>query len=62
MGFLGGAVVKNPPANARNTRDRSLIPGSGRSPGVGNGNPRQYPCLKNSTAREAWRARDPMLQ
>ena len=38
-GFLGGSVVKNPPANARDT---SLIPGLGRAPGEGNGNPFQY--------------------
>ena len=38
-GFPGGAVVKNPPANARDTRDMVQSPGSGRSPGVGNGNP-----------------------
>ena len=54
MGFLGGAVVKNPPANARNTRDRSLIPGSGRSPGVGNSNSLQYSCLEKSMDRDAW--------
>ena len=39
MGFPGGAVLKNPPANARDTRDVGLIPGWGRSPGIGNGNP-----------------------
>ena len=39
--FSGGSVVKNPPANAGDT---SLIPGSGRSPGVENCNPPQYPC------------------
>ena len=38
-GFLGGSVVKNPPANAGDTRDAGSIPGSGRSPGRGNGNP-----------------------
>ena len=38
-GFLGGSAVKNPPANAGDTRDVGLIPGSGRYPGVGNGNP-----------------------
>ena len=37
-------VVKNPPANARGTRDMGLIPGLGRSPGVGNGSPRHYSC------------------
>ena len=44
MGFPGGTMVKNPPANAG---DVDLIPGSGRSPGVGNGNPLQYFCLEN---------------
>ena len=37
MGFPGGSVVKNPPASAGDTKDGDLIPGSGRSPGVGNG-------------------------
>ena len=40
-------MVKNPPANAGATRDSGLIPGSGRSPGGGNGNPFQYSCLEN---------------
>ena len=40
-------VVKNLPANAGDIRDMSLIPGSGRSPGRGNGNPLQYSCLEN---------------
>ena len=40
----GGSVVKNPPANAGEV---GSIPGSGRSPGEGNGNPLQYSCLKN---------------
>ena len=44
MGFPGGSVVKNPPAKAG---DSSLSPGSGRSPGEGNGNPLQYSCLEN---------------
>ena len=43
--FPGGAVVKNPPANAG---DVGLIPGLGKSPGGGNGNPLQYSCLGNS--------------
>ena len=50
-GFLGGSVVKNPPANAG---DAGLIPGSGRPPGGGNGNPLQYCCLENPMDREAW--------
>ena len=44
MGFPGGSVVKNPPANAG---DIGSIPGPGRSPGRGNGNPLQYSCLEN---------------
>ena len=46
-------VVKNPPANVG---DAGWIPGLGRSPGVGNGNPLQYCCLKNPTDRGAWPA------
>ena len=48
-------VVKNPPANTGDVRDTSSIPGSGRSPGRGNGNPVQYSCLENPTNRGAWR-------
>ena len=44
MGCPGGSVVKNPPANAG---DIGSIPGSGRSPGEGSGNPLQYSCLGN---------------
>ena len=51
-GFSGGSAVKNHPANARDT---GSIPGSGRSPGEGNGNPLQYSCLGNSMDRGAWR-------
>ena len=54
MGFPGGAVVKYPLANAGDTGDAGLIPGSGRSPGVGNGNPLQYSCLENSMDRRTW--------
>ena len=53
-GFPGGAVVENPPTNALATGDGGLIPGSGRSPGVGNVNPLQYSCLENSIGRGAW--------
>ena len=49
-GLPGGSVLNNPPANAGDT---GSIPGSERSPGVGNGNPLQYSCLENSTNREA---------
>ena len=51
MGLPGGSIVKNPPANAGHARDTGLIPGSGRSPGGGNGNPLQYPWLESSTDR-----------
>ena len=54
--FLGGTVVKNLPTNTGHTRDAGSIPGSGRSPGGGNGNPLQYSCLENSMDREAWQA------
>ena len=47
MGFPGGSVVKNPPASAEDVRDTGLIPGLGRSPGGGYGNPLQYSCLEN---------------
>ena len=54
MGFPGGSVVKNPTSNAG---DVSSIPGSGRSPGEGNGNPLQYFCLGNTTDSGAWKAK-----
>ena len=53
-GFSGGAVVKNPPANAGDARDVGFIPGSERLPGVGNGNPVQHSCLENPMDRGAW--------
>ena len=53
LGFPGDSVVKNLPVNAG---DMGLIPGSGRSPGEGNGNPLQYSCLENSMDRVAWQA------
>ena len=49
-------VIKNLPANARNTGDAGSIPGLERSPGEGNGNPLQYSWLKNSMGRGAWQA------
>ena len=52
--FLGGLVVKNSPDNAGAARDMVSIPGSGRSPGEGNGNPLQYSCLENLMDRGAW--------
>ena len=54
VGFPGGAVVKNPPANEGVTEDVGSTPGSGRSPGRGNGNPLQYSCLENAMDRGAW--------
>ena len=47
-------VVKNPLASAGDTSDAGLIPGSARLPGVGNGTPLQYSCLKSATDREPW--------
>ena len=52
-GFPGGSVLKNLPANAE---DMGSIPGLGRSPGEGNGNPFQYSCLGNPMDRGAWQA------
>ena len=46
MGFQGGAVGKESAAHAGDARDVSSIPASGRSPGIGNGNPLQYSCLE----------------
>ena len=48
------AVVKNLLANAGDARDTGSIPGSGRSPEVGNGNSLQYSCVENSMDRGAW--------
>ena len=53
-GFPGGSVVKNPPANAGDTGDAGLIPGLGRSLGVGNSNLLQYSCLRNPVDRGTW--------
>ena len=47
-------MVKNPPASAGDKRDVGLIPGPGRSPGEGRGNPLQYSCLENPMERGAW--------
>ena len=51
-----GAVVKNLPATAGDARDTGLIPGSGRSPGIGSGNLLQYSCLENFMDKGAWQA------
>ena len=47
-------MVKNPPVNAGDRRDKGLIPGLGRPPGEVSGNPLQYLCLGNLTDRGAW--------
>ena len=47
-------LVKHLPANAGDAKDAGSIPGSGRSPEVGNGNPLQYPCLDNPMDRGSW--------
>ena len=51
MGVLGGSDGEE---SVYNAGDLGLIPGSGRSPGEGNGNPLQYSCLENSMGRGAW--------
>ena len=53
IGFPGGSEIK---ASACNAGDLGLIPGLGRSPGEGNGNPLQYSCLENPRDEGAWRA------
>ena len=49
-------MVKNPPANAGDIRDMGSVPGLGRSPGGGHGNPLQYSYLEISMNRRAWLA------
>ena len=49
-----GLLVKNLPANAGDVRDTGLVPGLGRSPEDGNGNPLQHSCLGNPMDRGAW--------
>ena len=56
LGFLGGLVLKNPPASTGDVRDAGSIPGSARSPGGGHDNPLQYSCLEPTTDRGAWQA------
>ena len=53
-GFPRDSGVNNPPASAGDAGDMGSIPGSGRSPGGGNGNLLQYSCLENSMDRGAW--------
>ena len=54
MGPPDGSVVKKLAVNAGDIGDMGSIPGSGRSPGGGNGNPVQYSSLENSMGRGAW--------
>ena len=60
-GFSDVAGVKNLPANAGDARNTGSIPGLGRFPGEGNGNPLQYSCLENPMDRGAWRATKSLL-
>ena len=53
VGFPDGSVVENPPANSE---DLGSNPGFGKSPGRGNGNPLQCPCLENAMDRGTWQA------
>ena len=52
--FPGGSVVKNLPDNPGDAGEAGSIPGSGRSPGGGNGHPLQHSCLENPMDRGAW--------
>ena len=54
VSFPDGKVVKNPPANAEDTRNKGSIPASERSPRERNNKPLQYSCLDNSVGRGAW--------
>ena len=56
IGAFSGSVVKKPLVNARDIGDTSLVPGSGRSPGEGNGNPLQFSSLENPMNRGVWQA------
>ena len=54
MGSPGGIMVKKLPVNTGDIRDAGSIPGLGRSPGGGHGNPLQYSCLENPMDRGGW--------
>ena len=56
IGLPGGSVVKNLPANEGDLRDAGSVPGTGRSPGEGNGKPLQYSCQENPMDRGTWQA------
>ena len=55
-GFPGGVRGEESACQCKRHRDVGLIPGSGRSPGVGNGNSFQYSCLENAMDRGVWQA------
>ena len=59
LGFPGGSVVKNPPANAGDAGDMGSTPGSGRFPGGRHGNPHQYSYQENPMDRRVWWASAP---
>ena len=59
-GFPGASAVKNVPAKAGDTEDVGLIPGSGRCPGEGNGNPLQYSCLGKSHGQRSLAGYSPL--
>ena len=54
LSFPGGAAVKNVPARAGEAKEKGSVPGSGRSPGEGKGNPLQYSCLENAMNTGVW--------
>ena len=54
QGFPSGSADKESTCNAEGTGDTGLVPGSGRSPEIGNGNPLQYSCLKTPMNRGTW--------
>ena len=56
LGFPGGAMVKNLPANMGDLRDVGSFPGAGRSPEGGPGNPFWFSCLENTVDRGVWQA------
>ena len=62
MGFQRGSVIKETAYNVGDARDMGSIPGLGRSPGGGHGNPLQYSCLENPMNRGGWRATVHRLQ
>ena len=56
MAYPVATVIKNAPANSGDLRDMGSVPGLGRSPGGGHGNPLQYSCLENPMDRGGWQA------